>query len=71
MSNTVLAIRNETGNKNHHLWNNNGTWFVHYTIYPSGVTKQRIRKSLKTKSEQEARERRDLLFADLRSSVRR
>jgi hypothetical protein len=49
-------------NVNHHLWNNHGTWFVHYTFYPTPVTKQRIRKSLKTRSLCEARRRRDELL---------
>ena len=49
-------------NPNHHLWNNNGTWFVHYTVYPTPVTKQRIRKSLQTRCVEEARRRRDELL---------
>ena len=33
-----LAIRVQDGNPDHHLWNNNGTWFVHYTVYPTPMT---------------------------------
>ncbi len=59
-----LAFRLNPGNPDHHLWNNNGTWFVHYTIHPTPFTKQRIRASLQTKDLTEARLRRDqLLFA--------
>ena len=58
-----LAIRTDQGNPNHHLWNNNGTWFIHYTVYPTPLTKQRIRKSLRTKSLEVARKRRDQLLA--------
>jgi len=59
-----LAIRLNPDNPDHHLWNNNGTWFVHYTIHPTPFTKQRLRVSLGTKDLVEARLRRDqLLFA--------
>jgi hypothetical protein len=58
-----LAIRLNPANPDHHLWNNNGTWFVHYTIHPSPFTKQRLRKSLQTKSIIEARLRRDQLLS--------
>ena len=60
-----LAIRNTEANPNHHLWNNNGTWFVHYTVYPDPVTAERRRHSLKTRDVYEARERRDQLFRQL------
>ena len=65
--NVVLAIRTDEDNPNHHLWNNNGTWFVHYTVYPTPVTKQRVRKSLKTKCLDEARRKRDSLFKQMSS----
>ena len=65
--NVVLAIRTDEENPNHHLWNNNGTWFVHYTVYPTPVTKQRVRKSLKTKCLDEARKKRDSLFKQMSS----
>jgi hypothetical protein len=59
-----VAIRLNPGNPDHHLWNNNGTWFVHYTIHPTTFTKERIRASLRTRDLAEARLRRDqLLFA--------
>jgi len=59
-----LALRINDSNLNHHLWNNNGTWWVHYTVYPTPVTAERRRKSLKTKNIIVARLRRDkiLLF---------
>jgi hypothetical protein len=50
-------------NPNHHLWNNHGTWFLCYTEHPTPFTKQRIRRSLKTRSVEEARRRRDEFFA--------
>ena len=60
--NAELAIRTDEANENHHLWNNNGTWFIHYTVYPTSVTKKRIRRSLKTKDLGEARKLRDEIF---------
>ena len=57
-----LAIRLNPENPDHHLWNNNGIWFVHYTIRPTPFTKQRIRASLGTKNLTEARARRDKLL---------
>ncbi len=50
-------------NENHHLWNNNGTWFIHYTVYPTPVTKERIRRSLGTRDLEVARTRRDSILA--------
>ena len=58
---TKMAKRAEA-NPDHHLWNNHGTWFVHYTEYPTPITKQRVRKSLKTKCLEVARQRRDQLL---------
>ncbi len=57
-----------TTNANHHLWNNHGTWFVCYTVYPTPLTKERRRESLRTKSLEEARRRRDALFARRRAT---
>lgn len=57
-----LSLRTDLRNANHHLWLNNGTWFICYTIHPDQVTKERVRRSLNTKSVEEARQRRDELF---------
>jgi hypothetical protein len=57
-----LSIRTNPENPNHHLWNNHGTWFVHYVVHPTPWTKERIRRSLGTRSIEEARRRRDELF---------
>jgi len=60
-----LALRIDEDNLNHHLWNNNGTWWIHYTVYPTPVTAERIRQSLKTRILSEARKRRDDVFRKL------
>ena len=59
------SLRIAAENPNHHLWNNHGTWFLHYTIHPTPLTKERIRRSLGTKDLEQARRRRDVLFAQL------
>ncbi|MDP1580322.1 MAG: hypothetical protein Q8M02_08590 [Candidatus Didemnitutus sp.] len=62
---TLPSLRVNPDNVNHHLWNNNGTWFLHYTVYPTPFTKERIRRSLGTKNVEVARERRDAFFLQL------
>jgi hypothetical protein len=63
------GIRVRAENPNHHLWNNHGTWFLHYTVHPTPFTKERIRRSLGTKDIRVARERRDSFFAHLASEA--
>ena len=65
----VLSIRRNKQNPNHHLWNNNGTWYIHYTICQTGLSGTRRRHSLNTKSAVEARRLRDRLFASLSPST--
>ena len=67
-STPTLSIRVNPENENHHLYNNNGTWFVHYTVYPDHLTAERIRRSLRTKDLTEARDRRDALFRELQAA---
>lgn len=70
--NTLAAlsgIRVRAENPNHHLWNNHGTWFLHYTVHPTPFTKERIRRSLGTKCLETARQRRDAFFAQLASDA--
>jgi hypothetical protein len=55
----------DKANPDHHLWDNNGTWWMHYTLYPTPMTKERVRRSLKTKSVVEARARRDEILQQL------
>jgi hypothetical protein len=59
----LLRVRLCAKNPNHHLWNNHGTWFLHYTVHPTPFTKERVRRSLGTSSLAAARERRDAFFA--------
>jgi hypothetical protein len=57
-----LSLRTNPENPNHHLWNNNGTWFIHFVVHPTPITKERVRKSLGTKSLAEARAKRDAIL---------
>jgi hypothetical protein len=66
MASIDLSVRIPRGSPNHHLWNNNGTWFVHYTVHLPDYTKRRVRASLGTKTKDEARRRRDELFEKLK-----
>jgi hypothetical protein len=61
----LTGIRISADNPNHHLWNNHGTWFLHYTIHPTPFTKERIRRSLGTKDISVARTRRDDFFVHI------
>ena len=64
---SLPRIRVRKLNPNHHLWNNHGTWFLHYTARPNSFTKQRVRRSLGTKNVKVARARRDAFFAHVAS----
>ncbi len=64
------SIRIRTENPNHHLWDNHGTWFLHYTVHPTPFTKERIRRSLGTKDLTTARLRRDALFSTFGRALR-
>jgi hypothetical protein len=62
MNEGKLAVRVNPENFNHHLWQNNGTWWCHFTVHLANFTKQRVRRSLKTCDLVQARERRDALL---------
>jgi len=61
-----LSVRIDASNRHHHLWNNNGVWWLHYTLNFDCRTR-RVRRSLKTGSLDEAIRRRDDLFARLQA----
>ena len=66
-----VILRVDDNNPNHHLWNNNGTWWIHYTVYPSPITAERRRYSLRTKDVIEARNKRDQYFEKILGKDRR
>ncbi len=63
----TLAVRPSAvagaSNPDHHLWNNRGTWWCHFTLHRPDYTAERVRVSLRTKDLAEARRRRDVLLA--------
>jgi hypothetical protein len=59
MNGSKLAVRILADNPNHHLWCNNGTWWLHYTRHEPDYTKSRVRESLHTGNVEVARQRRD------------
>lgn len=63
MSCQRLAVRVNRANRDHHLWNNHGTWWVHFTLHLPDFTKQRVRRSLATRCVKTARRRRDAVLA--------
>ena len=69
MSKTKLSVRINRKNENHHLWNNNGKWWCHLTAHKSDYTSERQRIPLHTRDVNEARQRRDQLFAELAGKV--
>lgn len=56
------SIRVDASNDTHHLWCNNGTWWLHYTVHFDHRVR-RIRKSLRTRSRAAAILRRDAHLA--------
>ena len=70
MTATRLSIRTNPSNPYHHLWCNHGTWFIHYTRYPSPLTTERVRHSLRTKDVTDARARRDSILSNHEGGAR-
>jgi len=62
-----ISSRTNPIRRQHHLWLNNGVWWIYYVLH-FGHKKRRIRRSLKTRLLEEAFVRRDALFADLQSN---
>jgi hypothetical protein len=48
MNSPKIVLRINAANPNHHLWNNNGTWWCHYRECCPNFTKHRIQMSLQT-----------------------
>jgi hypothetical protein len=64
MNEARIVVKVNAGNPDHHLYNNNGFWWAHYTVHRPDYTKQRVRCSLQTKCLAKARARRDLILAN-------
>jgi spore coat polysaccharide biosynthesis protein SpsF (cytidylyltransferase family) len=55
-------VKNKNPNPDHNIWNNNGTYWCHYTVHEDNYTKKRVRVSLGTKDVEIARALRDFLM---------
>lgn len=58
----TLVTRRAKENPNHHLWNNNGTWWAWASLRTSEGRKFRHRFSLKTSDLEAARRKRDRIL---------
>lgn len=58
-----LSIR-ISENPNHHIWLNNGVYWIHYTEHLPDHTKRRVRRSLHTSDSGIARVLRDSLLCE-------
>jgi hypothetical protein len=64
MEQPTASLRINPANRNHHLWNNNGVWWIHLTIHLPDFTKFRLRQSLHTRSVAAARRLRNRFFRE-------
>jgi hypothetical protein len=62
LNHAVISRRQKTTGENHHLWNNNGTWWFHATLHLPDYTSRRVRWNLKTRDPLRARRIRDRLL---------
>ena len=67
-TNQHLANRRTKSNPNHHLWNNNGTWWLHFTLHSNTGTRKRHRFSLKTPDLESARRKRDRILTAIQAN---
>lgn len=63
--NFKVSVNIKESNPNHHIWNNNGTWYIHFIVHKEDNTAERFRKSLKTHDVEEARDKRDKILKRL------
>lgn len=57
-----LKMRAVEKNPNHHIWNNNGTWYCNFTLVSESGKESRVRNSLYADNVEDARRRRDKMI---------
>lgn len=62
MKNKLVELPDRKYGANHHIWDNNGTWWCHLSLERRSGPAKRIRFSLRTNNVREARKRRDLIM---------
>lgn len=65
----VLFQRRESSNEEHHLFPNNGKWWMHFTVHMKDKTTERVRFSLKTGNLPKAQELRDNIINDVMTAI--
>lgn len=58
-----LSVRIDADNRNHHIWLNGKTWWIHFTAVREDGRQRRVRYSLETDDVAKARLLRDAIFA--------
>jgi hypothetical protein len=48
MAHLQLAVRINPNNPKHHLFNNHGTWWCHFSVIENNHTQRRVRVNLRT-----------------------
>ena len=67
MSPPTPAVRINPDNPDHHVYSDNGVWWIHYSVRTDPRFKaQRVHASLGTRRLEIARERRDAILTHLR-----
>ena len=62
MKNKIVELPDRHYGANHHIWDNNGTWWCHLSLERRTGPAKRVRFSLRTNNVREARKRRDLIM---------
>ena len=62
MKNKIVELPDRRYGANHHIWDNNGTWWCHLSLERRTGPAKRVRFSLRTNNVREARKRRDLIM---------
>lgn len=62
MKNKIVELPDRRYGANHHIWDNNGTWWCHLSLERRSGPAKRVRFSLRTNNVREARKRRDLIM---------
>lgn len=63
MKNKIVELPDRHYGPDHHIWDNNGTWWCHLSLGRRSGRAKRIRFSLHTNNRKEARQRRDLIMS--------
>jgi hypothetical protein len=63
MKTKLVELPDRKYGANHHIWDNNGTWWCHLSLARNRGPAKRIRFSLRTNNVREARKRRDLIMS--------